>query len=314
MEHLIILFYAVTLMVGIGAAYYTSLIHKRYQLSYLKAFVHHILFLNLLVFLELSTKYFMLNVIQQLPDGNGADIFVISRYGVGLIAAGGMGYTFTKIVIGLLGRSMNLRLKIAFIMILIIFSLGYGAGLASYLQNDDLRWLDIMKSAMNMTVFVVLLASIILLLVQRGLILENGRRKVVTAFALLYLVFVIAISAALLLDFTLEWSIVAILFLLMNLFPVLWCKGFFLKHYGEAPPMAFQGILAERIIDEYHISSREKEICELILQGRSNKEIKDLLFISIHTVRNHIYNLYQKLGVKSRGQLVRFLLEARKKS
>jgi DNA-binding CsgD family transcriptional regulator len=314
MEHLLILFYAVTLMVGIWAAYYTSLIHKLYRLTYLKSFVHHILFLNLLVFLELSTKYFMLNVIQQLQQRNGKDIYVIARYGMGLIAAGGMGYTFAKISIGLLGRSMNRRLKMAFIFILIIFTFGYGAGIASYLQNDDLRLLDLMKSTINMTVLVVLLASIILLLVQRGMILEKGRRKVVTAFAFLYLLCVIAISVALLLDFTLERFLVAILLLLMNLFPILWCKGFFLKYYGEAPPIAFHGILLERIIDVYHISSREKEILELILQGRSNKEIKDLLCISVHTVRNHIYNLYQKLGVKSRGQLVHFIMEAQKKS
>jgi DNA-binding CsgD family transcriptional regulator len=51
---------------------------------------------------------------------------------------------------------------------------------------------------------------------------------------------------------------------------------------------------------------------ELILQGKSNKEIEDVLFISYNTVKNHIYNLYQKLGVKSRGQLINFILESRK--
>jgi DNA-binding CsgD family transcriptional regulator len=65
-------------------------------------------------------------------------------------------------------------------------------------------------------------------------------------------------------------------------------------------------------LQRYQVSNREREIMELILQGKSNKEIEDVLFISYNTVKNHIYNLYQKLGVKSRGQLINFVLEARR--
>ena len=39
----------------------------------------------------------------------------------------------------------------------------------------------------------------------------------------------------------------------------------------------------------------------------SNKEIEDLLFISYNTVKNHIYNLYRKLGIKSRHELWHFV-------
>jgi two-component system response regulator DegU len=47
----------------------------------------------------------------------------------------------------------------------------------------------------------------------------------------------------------------------------------------------------------------------LILQGKSNREIEELLFISGQTVKNHIYNIFRKLGVKSRGQLVGLVLK-----
>ncbi|MFC1493147.1 response regulator transcription factor [candidate division KSB1 bacterium] len=60
---------------------------------------------------------------------------------------------------------------------------------------------------------------------------------------------------------------------------------------------------------KYNITQRESEIIELIIQGKSNKEINDILFLSINTVRNHIYNAYQKLGVKSRTQLINLVLE-----
>ncbi len=53
------------------------------------------------------------------------------------------------------------------------------------------------------------------------------------------------------------------------------------------------------------ISSREKEILKLLIEGKSNKEIEDVLFISFNTVRNHVYNIYQKLGIQKRIQLLK---------
>ena len=41
----------------------------------------------------------------------------------------------------------------------------------------------------------------------------------------------------------------------------------------------------------------------------SNREIANTLFIAPHTVKNHIYSLYQKLNVKNRYQLVNLFLE-----
>ena len=46
---------------------------------------------------------------------------------------------------------------------------------------------------------------------------------------------------------------------------------------------------------------------ELILAGKSNKEIEDKLYISSSTVKNHVYNIYRKLNVKSRSQLSHFI-------
>jgi DNA-binding CsgD family transcriptional regulator len=61
------------------------------------------------------------------------------------------------------------------------------------------------------------------------------------------------------------------------------------------------------------ISSREEEIVNLILLGKSNKEIENKLFISSNTVKNHIYHIYQKLNVNSRLQLVNLVENIKKK-
>ncbi|UCE38845.1 MAG: hypothetical protein JSW00_06370 [Thermoplasmata archaeon] len=40
------------------------------------------------------------------------------------------------------------------------------------------------------------------------------------------------------------------------------------------------------------------------------QEIEDTLYVSFHTVKNHIYRLYQKMCEKSRGQLVHLILKS----
>ncbi|BBW95368.1 MULTISPECIES: response regulator transcription factor [Geobacillus] len=56
------------------------------------------------------------------------------------------------------------------------------------------------------------------------------------------------------------------------------------------------------------LTKREKEVFELLVQDKTTKEIAQELFISEKTVRNHISNAMQKLGVKGRSQAVIELL------
>ena len=53
----------------------------------------------------------------------------------------------------------------------------------------------------------------------------------------------------------------------------------------------------------YSISERELQVIELVVAGLSNQEISEKLFISIRTVKDHIYNIYKKTEVKNRVQL-----------
>lgn len=60
------------------------------------------------------------------------------------------------------------------------------------------------------------------------------------------------------------------------------------------------------------LSKRENEILTLLVDAKSNKEIADILFISIPTVKTHISNIYKKLNVTSRSTAIRKVLEISK--
>ena len=57
------------------------------------------------------------------------------------------------------------------------------------------------------------------------------------------------------------------------------------------------------------LTVREKTVFELLITGKTTKEIATILKISEKTVRNHISNVMQKLGVKRRSSAVVELLK-----
>jgi DNA-binding CsgD family transcriptional regulator len=64
-----------------------------------------------------------------------------------------------------------------------------------------------------------------------------------------------------------------------------------------------------RTKETYSISSREMEVFHLIVNGFNNKEISDKLFISEHTVKNHITRILQKLNVHDRIQAMAMIYQ-----
>jgi DNA-binding NarL/FixJ family response regulator len=55
--------------------------------------------------------------------------------------------------------------------------------------------------------------------------------------------------------------------------------------------------------DRSPLSNREREIVTFVAQGYKNKEIADKMFISEQTVKNHLHNIFDKLGVSDRLEL-----------
>jgi DNA-binding NarL/FixJ family response regulator len=56
------------------------------------------------------------------------------------------------------------------------------------------------------------------------------------------------------------------------------------------------------------LTIREKEILKLIAEGKTSKEIAELLFISIYTVNNHRANIIKKLKLKKTADLVKYAI------
>ena len=65
----------------------------------------------------------------------------------------------------------------------------------------------------------------------------------------------------------------------------------------------------ESDLDKLHsLTKREVQILKLIAEGLFNKEIGDRLNISERTVKNHVFNLFKKIGAADRTQAAVFAI------
>jgi two-component system nitrate/nitrite response regulator NarL len=63
--------------------------------------------------------------------------------------------------------------------------------------------------------------------------------------------------------------------------------------------------------NRYPLSQREGEIVTLVAQGFKNKEMAEKMLISEQTVKNHLHNIFDKLGVSDRLELALHAVEHR---
>ena len=55
------------------------------------------------------------------------------------------------------------------------------------------------------------------------------------------------------------------------------------------------------------LSSREQEIVSKVAEGMKNREIAELLQLSEHTVKNHLFRIFERLGISNRTELILYM-------
>jgi two-component system, NarL family, nitrate/nitrite response regulator NarL len=81
---------------------------------------------------------------------------------------------------------------------------------------------------------------------------------------------------------------------------------------SSAPAVSGKSAVAkgseEAAPDTSPLSARERQVVELVSQGFKNREIAQRMFISEQTVKNHLHNIFDKLGVSDRLELALYAI------
>ena len=317
MEHVGLLGILVNLIVATWVAIFAYQTHKAYDSSFLPPLFHYSVLYALVVFIGLVTLYVNVNLQrgqlqERFPVLQDLIFLVISLIEIVLV------YFMFRIYLGFKGREFSKRTQSWILAGLTFFILSYGLKMILS-QGLVLRIMNTFHANIFDNFVIVEIILLIFILIPGKKEKDRNIIKLRRSFGWLFLfryiiiivfflVFVVFISKAdEIVPKAVRYPVALVIVLLFSLAPFFWIKYFFRKYADSMLVIVEDREVLDTIFEKYGISKREQDILRLILDGKSNKEIEETLFISYHTVKNHVYNLFQKIGVKNRYELVHFI-------
>ena len=310
MVHIHILIALITLLIGGLSASRLLFLYRVSGKPCLKSLFRAGIGIDVIVVTLVIEKYFKTNLFH-VAYTLGIDlprILDIVLSGIELAAAFATIWFLSIAVLEIRSAAMPSGFKTGFRLAALLAASAFSVGATIYAVNNDHRIMFLATDWAEVIALILcmfgLASSIWAGKVDQATTLQRMSRALAAGYLIGF--------AAIIVVFFLPWQsrdfLVLLVLLLLNLYPLIWIQRFFRPADAHAPSLP-RGIESNRWIQQYNISEREADVLELLLTGKSNREIENALFISIHTVKNHIYNLYRKIGVKSRGQLVQRFLE-----
>jgi DNA-binding CsgD family transcriptional regulator len=309
MYHLILFAYLITLLVGSVAITVTVQGARSGRHTALRPLTGFLVCFNLMSLLGFTMTYLMITFQTAWEEG-GAPVW--AQLSTPLMRLLFFGLVWFMLLVerelrGQGGRNGSLRRLVT----------GAVSFVLCYLIVLALVWIQVGWEAVHFVDLVfalfaaAMLIAILVSLVRTGRRMPEGEeRRLITSFALGYLVLFGLLVLILPLPESIAVAINLVVLVGINLFPVWWLAHRVpLPAAGSASAVLDDLSRLRALAERYGLTEREREVAAQILQGASNKEIEDRLFISLNTVKNHIYRIFRKVGVNSRSQLIRRALE-----
>jgi len=228
-------------------------------------------------------------------------------------------YMFIKLSMEMVNKKIKGSSTIIYFILLMLLILGYGFLIFYYygVQSEEAKklsgYIKLLFIVVEVITFLIAFSYLYIIGVR---IKKATSRKMILNFAHINLV--LKTLAVILFFFSERDSYIGAVYILVFFsgdLPAILYLGYYLnKHFltssGDTEPYKPYS----RFISDYSISKREWEIVEKICEGLTNKQISEVLFISLQTVKDHTHHIYKKTGMKNRVQLVNMISELKNRN
>jgi DNA-binding CsgD family transcriptional regulator len=297
--------YFVTLLVTIPVIYYAYVLSKRFRLKYLQTLFHYLLCSGISSFLLFLTPD-MFNLTHNMPlQREGSDILglttLISMPTIILYL-----YLFARFLFQLNRREPGRLFHVVFCTLSAAMAVNYLIGMILSFTTNSGEFLNaIYQGPVRQGSVIYRFAVIGYALFLASSIADPSQRRLNLRIGWLYL-------AGFVVHYSLRYAPVTpivfygrpILFIALNIPPLLLLSSYLKRYIPRELAVDYSASQLHQICAQHGLSPREEEICLLLVNGWSNREIEKKLFISIGTVKNHAYSIYQKFKVKNRVKLL----------
>ena len=216
---------------------------------------------------------------------------------------------FAAFITGLAGRKIPLFLQKMYGIFWIFLFIGFIAAEISYFNSGNRSLTLLLNPVFNYGILLGMMFALIFAYMAPRRLRKTKEKLLTRAMVIYYLfslfLFFIWNTSHIPLDIKVSVLARSLIGLVYNLPPLILLnlvlhKIFVFKEWAPGSDADL-----DRWLQNYKVSAREREVVRHVLSGKSNRSIEKELFISRRTVESHIYNVYKKLGVKNRMQLMR---------
>lgn len=300
---------------GLYAIFLTYRLNKKFRLNYLSSYLYFQIFIHVFGFYGILGKDIAQKILVQ-QQSSFQTVEKISHFftflGIPFLIFAW--YMFIRLSREIIGDKLPRSFTMGFLFALSVAFAVYGAVIialnVSSFDDEQFILISAAFAVIYMALEVLILSIALLrLLLHVKKVEDKKAQKAVRIFAYLYLIGFFADIGL----YVLAWQnslftpIYLLVFTLRNIPPLLYWRSYLRKYYvTSAIPEAGTQTWTQ-FLEEHNISNREEEVIRHLSAGKSNKEISEALFISLQTVKDHIYRIYQKTDVKNRVQLINLI-------
>jgi DNA-binding CsgD family transcriptional regulator/heme/copper-type cytochrome/quinol oxidase subunit 4 len=303
-----ILLYVLSLFVVIIACWLALELVKAFRLYFLSSYLGFLVAINVVGLLNLVVSDLAPALLTNISAKGMETVYMLfGLVGFPLIAIAF--YFYLSFVAGLLDREIQTIFKIPYIILWLVLFGGLLIRIQYALREEESRILKIFNNISGFIIMLIPVAALAYLVFKTTRSSRAEGKKELIIFALVSLICFVLFFSGFLFSQAGSYSRWAVPFCLFaaSVAPILVLRKI-LKQYGRPIRLKpSEAVRMQEFRDKFHLSAREEEILDLLLKGKKNRDIERILFISHHTVRNHIHNIYQKLNISSRLQLMNLI-------
>jgi DNA-binding CsgD family transcriptional regulator len=305
----------ISLFPGMTAISLAYQVQKKYRLAYLSTYLYFQIFINVFGIYGISGQV-MARKILEIHQSSFQTIKTIEHFFsfLGLPFFILAWYMFFRLCREISEKNISRAFSLAYFLTASAVFFAYGiiiilSNLSPFGDRQQTLFSNAILILYAIIEAVILAVGLVQLYRYATCVPDAKRRRAARVFAHLNLtVYLVSVVLSLLSRQNSFWVILYLLaFFSANLPPLLFWKNY-LRKYAVAPSLQTTSPdIMKRFLQDYKISKREEEVIQELCAGRTNKEISQALFISLQTVKDHIYRIYQKTDVKNRVQLINLI-------
>ncbi len=306
---------AISLGIGLVAVWLAHRLQRRYRLGHLASYLYFQIFLNVFGVYGIVGQVIARKILVQRGAGFGT-IETIGHFftflGTPFLVLAW--YMFLRLSREMVDKNLSRKITLAYFSVLGGAFLAYGsvivwANVSTWSSDQYVVFSSAFTYLYAILVAGALVSGLAGLFRQAPVIEDKKRQKAIRIFGSACF---LAYSAALVLSpYAYEPRAVAAVYVLAffsaNLIPLLYWRAYLLRSCPAASLLPTPDEVMTRFVEEYKISRREEEVIRELCAGKTNKEIAETLFISLQTVKDHIYRIYLKTDVRNRVQLINLI-------